>query len=76
MLSLVFVHGGGSLCDVNGIIHFLLVPVLFPGQHLGFVQCNCPAEASCEPSHVTPVRDQHSKAIGRNIVRFTNYAPT
>ena len=33
MVSLVTVHGRGSLFDVNSLLHFSLVPVGFTGQY-------------------------------------------
>ena len=37
MVSLVSVQGGASLLDVDCLLHFSVVPVLFPGQDLGVV---------------------------------------
>ena len=37
MVSLVSVHSVASLLDVDCLLHFSLVPVLFPGQDLGVV---------------------------------------
>ena len=33
MVSLISVHGRGSLSDVYGLLHFSLVPVGFTGQY-------------------------------------------
>ena len=35
MVSLVSVQGGASMLDVDCLLHFSVVPVLFPGQDLG-----------------------------------------
>ena len=35
MVSLISVHGRGSLSDVYGLLHFSLVPVGFTGQYFG-----------------------------------------
>ena len=38
MVSLVSIHGRASLLDVDCLLQFSLVPVLFSGQDLGVVQ--------------------------------------
>ena len=38
MVSLIFVHGRGSLSDVYGLLHFSLVPVGFTGQYFCVLQ--------------------------------------
>ena len=36
MVSLISVHGRGSLSDVYGLLHLSLVPVGFTGQYFVF----------------------------------------
>ena len=38
MVSLISVHGRGSLSDVYGLLHFSLVPVGFTGQYFCVLQ--------------------------------------
>ena len=38
MVSLISVHGRGSLSDVYGLLHFSLVPVGFTGQYVCVLQ--------------------------------------
>ena len=38
MVSLISVHGRGSLSDVYGLLHFSLVPVGFTGQYFSVLR--------------------------------------
>ena len=42
MVSLISVHGRGSLSDVYGLLHFSLVPVGFTGVNVFLVDTDCP----------------------------------
>ena len=38
MVSLISIHGKGSLSDVYGLLHFSLVPVGFTGQYFSVLR--------------------------------------
>ena len=50
MVSLISVHGRGSLSDVYGLLHFSLVPVGFTGQYFCVLQWHW---VSCGPAMVS-----------------------
>ena len=50
VVSLVSVHGQGSLFDVYGLLHFPLAPVRFSGQYFGVIQGH---SVSCGPAMVS-----------------------
>ena len=59
MVSLISVHGRGSLFEVYGLLHFSHVPVGFTDQCFSVLRGHWVSMSpKSEPTHVTPVLEQ------------------